>query len=129
MGFKDWLKSRKEKKVAKKEAKRDPYDILERKLQMELIKTDMGTERFETIRKELKDVNIMRGESRESKRRISKQDKGGLIIKIVSLIGGAAGLGTIIYAEHKGMTFTGEKRNIIGSISKAIGNVFGGFSR
>ena len=117
----------KEARLARKEkraAKRDPYDILEEKLQKKLLVTDVDADEFEMIQNRLKSNNTMRAESRESKRRISKQDKGGIIIKVLSIIGAGAGIGSIIWAERQGMVFTGEKRSIMDSIARTIGQVF-----
>lgn len=109
---------------AKKAAKRDPYDILEEKLQKKLIELDVDDEEFGEVQSKLKSNNIMRAESRESKRKISKQDKGGIIIKVLSILGAGAGIGSIIWAEHQGMVFTGEKRSIMDAIARGIGQVF-----
>ena len=109
---------------AKRAAKRDPYDILEEKLQQKLLDTEVDAENFGKIQDMLKSNNIMRAESRESKRRISKQDKGSIIIKFLSILGAGAGIGSIIWAEHQGMVFTGEKRSIMDAIARGIGQVF-----
>ena len=84
-----------EERIKKKEARMDPYDVLERRLQRKLMDMQAGTKEFDDVRDELRSVNQMRTESRESKRRISKSDKGGLLIKIVSGLFGAAGLGAV----------------------------------
>lgn len=118
------FKKRRENRKAKKEAKRDPYDILERRLQLKLLEMESGTAEFQEIQKELKEVNASRAESRESKRKISKQDKGGIIIKILGIFGAGAGLASIIWAEKQGMTFTGEKRGVMSAISRGIGDIF-----
>lgn len=116
-----------EKLKAKKEAKRkikDPYYVEELRLNLKLQELEPGTEQYKEVQQELKTTNIMRGESAESKRRISKQDKGGIIIKVLGILGAGAGIGSIIWAETKGLTFTGEKRRIMDSISSSIGKIF-----
>ena len=121
MGFKEWKKKRKLRKLERA----DQYDLLEAKLKAELLKIDdVQSEDFRKVRQELKEINVIRAESRESKRRISKQDKGGIFIKLLSIIGAGAGIGSIILAERQGMVFTGEKRSVMDSISRALGNVF-----
>lgn len=116
-----------EKLKARRKEKRsikDPYTVQELKLCTMLQELEPGTDKFKEIQNELKLTNQMRGESRESKRRISKQDKGGIIIKVLGIFGAGAGLASIIWAEKSGLTFTGEKRSIMDAIAKGIGNVF-----
>ena len=108
----------------KRAARRDPYDIIEEKLQKKLVELDVDDEHFGDVQSKLKTNNIMRAESRESKRCISKQDKGGIIIKILSILGAGAGVGSIIWAEHQGMVFTGEKRSIMDAIARGFGQIF-----
>lgn len=113
-----------EKRRQKKEEKRDYYDKEELRIQQLLNKLDPDTEKYSEIQALLRNNNQIRGESRESKRRVSKEAKGNIILKILGLAGAGVGLGSIIWAEYKGMTFTGEKRTILDAISKGIGNVF-----
>lgn len=118
-----FLKNRKEKREAKKKVK-DPYYVEELRLNLKLQELEPGTAEYKEIQQELKMTNQMRGESAESKRRISKQDKGGILIKLLGILGAGAGIGSIIWAETRGMTFTGEKRKIMDSISSSIGKIF-----
>lgn len=124
MNIKEKLANRK----AKKEAKRDAYDVLEERFKEKLKTTDDYNERAK-IRQELAELATLREKGRESKSKYTKQDRGGILIKVLGLVGGAVGLGGIIFAEHKGMVFTGEKRTIMDSISRAIGNVLTGFRK
>ena len=117
--FEKW----KEKKESKKK-KRDPYYVEELRLTTLIQELKPGTEEYKEIQQELKNNNQMRGESAESKRRISKADKGGIIIKCLGILGAGAGIGSIIWAETRGLTFTGEKRKIMDSISTSIGKIF-----
>lgn len=117
------FKKLKEKRETKK-AIRDPYSVEELRLNLQLQKLTPGTPEYKEIQQELKATNQMRAESRESRRRISKTDKGGIIIKILGLGGAAAGLFSIIKAERDGLTFTGEKRTVMDAISRGIGNIF-----
>ena len=117
----------KEARAARKEKraeKRDPYDRIEEAIQKAILKTDVESDEFAKLQERLKINSISRTESRESKRRISKQDKGGIIIKVLTILGAGAGMGSIIWAEHKGMVFTGEKRSIMDAIARGIGQVF-----
>ena len=68
MGLKDWKQKRKIRKLERA----DKYDLLEAKLKDELLKVnDVRSDDFKNIRAELKEINTIRAESRESKRRIS----------------------------------------------------------
>lgn len=111
--------NRKSKKMDK-----DPYLSEELRLLAKMKKLQPGTDEYAKAQAELKNINIMRSESRESKRRISKADRGGILIKILGIGGGALGLFSIIKAERDGMTFTGEKRSIMDSIARAVGKIF-----
>ena len=118
--IKEWRENRKKKKIEKA----DPYDREELRLLMKLKTKTPGTDEYRELQTELKNVNIMRSESRESKRRICKADRGGIILKVLGIAGGGLGLFSIIRAEREGLTFTGEKRTIMDSIASTIGRVF-----
>lgn len=120
----EWLSKLREKRKVKREERQDLYDKIELKLKRKLNELEVGTEEYDRVQKELREINQIREESRESKRRISKKDKGGMLLKIVGGVTGLVGVGSLIWAEREGMTFTGEKRNIIGSISRGIGKIF-----
>lgn len=115
-----------EKRKARKLAKQDFYDKEEDRLSKLLVNTDPKDDRetYENLKKDLKETIAMRSESRESKRRISKEAKGNMLVKVLGGAIGAIGLGSILLAEHKGMVFSGEKKSIMDSISKSIGNIF-----
>lgn len=104
--------------------KKDPYLPEEERLTNELKNLKPGTPEYKEVQTELKNVNIMRAESRESKRRISKTDKGNILIKVLGIFGAGLGVGSIIWSEMRGITFTGEKRSIMDAISRGIGNIF-----
>lgn len=120
MNLNEWKKKRK----SAKERKKDPYDKEELRLLLRMQKLTPGTDEYRECQAELRNINQSRAESRESKRRISKSDKGGIFLKVLGILGAGAGLGSIIWAERSGLTFTGEKRSVMDSISRAIGNVF-----
>lgn len=115
--------TRREKREERRKL-RDPYYAEECRLNLMLSALEPGTECYDRISQELRQINQMRGESRESKRRISKEHKGSIIIKVLSMLGAGAGLASIIWAERQGLTFTGEKRSVMDAISRGIGNVF-----
>lgn len=109
---------------AKRAAKRDPYDQIEAAIQKKLLQTDVEADEFADLQARLKTNVVTRAESRESKRRISKQDKGGILLKILGILGAGAGIGSIIWAERQGMVFTGEKRSVMDAIARGIGQIF-----
>lgn len=109
---------------AKRAAKRDPYDQIEAAIQKKLLETDVDADEFADLQARLKTNVVTRAESRESKRRISKQDKGGIVLKILGILGAGAGIGSIIWAERQGMVFTGEKRSVMDAIARGIGQIF-----
>ena len=113
----------KEKRAMKKQIK-DPFLAEERKLLAKLKELEAGTDEYREIQNELKMTSAIRAESKESKRSISKSDKGGIILRILSYVGAGLGIGSVIWAETRGMTFTGEKRKFMDSISSCLGKVF-----
>ena len=119
-GDKKWREERKAKKIANQ----DPYDREEQKIQQLLKELKAGTPEYETAQKQLKSNIALRAESRESKRHISKEAKGNILLKGLAMLGGIAGVGTIVFAEWKGMTFTGEKRKFMDSFSSCLGRIF-----
>ena len=99
------------------------YDDEEVRLLTKMANMENGTEAYKEAQSELRALNATRAESRESKRRISKDGKVTLAAKILGIIGGGIGLFSIIKAERDGMTFTGEKRTIMDSLCRGIGNI------
>ena len=94
------------------------------RLRKKLAELEPGTEPYKDIQNELKMLISIRAESKESKRRISKSDRGGIIIKLLGIVGAGAGIGSVIWAESKGMIFTGEKRRFMDTISSSLGKMF-----
>ena len=117
--FEKW----KEKRAIKKAIK-DPFLVEEQKLLAKLKELEPGTDEYREMQNELKMTSSIRAETKESKRRISKSDKGNIIIRTISFLGAGLGIGSIIWAETRGMTFTGEKRKFMDSISSCLGKVF-----
>ena len=121
MGMKEKLKAWKEKRKVKKEANRDLYDVEEERLKKMLKELQPGTSEYKEIQQELKDTNCIRAESRESKRRISKVDKGGILR---TALGGVLTLGGILCVakfEKDGVVYTGEKRTIMDTLIRTAG--------
>lgn len=118
MKFKEWKMKRREKK----EARRDPYDKEELRLQLALMELTPGTPEYKEVQAELKAIVGTRSESRESKRKIAKSDRGGIIMKVLGIAGTIGGVVTIAKFERDGMVFTGEKRSLMDALTRTIGN-------
>ena len=76
--------------------------------------------------KELKEINIMRKEHRESKGKMSPSDKAGLWRKI---LGGGVTIGGVCLLSHyeaKGNIFSGEKKSFADGFTKVLCRFFGG---
>lgn len=122
MGF--FSEEAKAERRARREARRDPYDVIAKKLHAKRATLEPGTDEYERISKEIKENTELRASDRESRRRIAKADRGGIICKVLSVLGAGAGIASVIWAERQGMVFTGEKRSLMDSITRGIGNVF-----
>ncbi len=118
------LKKKGEKHGMKK--KLDAYDLEEAKLHEVLAKLDGGTDEYEKAQKQLKEINIMRKEHRESKGKMSPSDKAGLWRKI---LGGGVTIGGVCLLSHyeaKGNIFSGEKKSFADGFTKVLCRFFGG---
>lgn len=103
----------------------DPFDAEEMKLHELLARLDAGTDEYAKAQQQLKMVCTTREESRESRRRITKADRGGIIKKV---LGGAVTLGGVLMLgryEMDGFTFTGEKRTFADTFVRTLGRFFG----
>lgn len=113
---KKWWNSRK---------KVDPYDAEEAKLHELLSRLTAGTVEYAAAQAQLKEVNAMRKDHYESKRRfMTISDRGALIRK---LAGGGITLGGVILMskyEMDGNTWTGEKRKIADGFASVISKFF-----
>ena len=116
MDYKEW----REKRKARRFEKMDPYDKEELRLHQYLSTLELGSAEYDKAQSELKAVNEMRESSHESKRRISKSDKGGIIRQGLGIVGTLLGIGAVGWYEMKGNTFTGEKRTIADGLTRAV---------
>ena len=114
------LKEFKANRRAKKLERMDPYDKEEMRLHAYIATLELGSAEYDKAQSELKAVNEMRESSHESKRRISKSDKGGIIRQGLAIVGTIAGIGAVGYYEMKGNTFTGEKRTIADGLTRIV---------
>lgn len=101
------------------------YDIQEERLLQQLNETDLGSDLYKELQAELKTTHQLRGDSRESRRKISKEAKGSLLGKLAG--GGIVltGLGLVSLFEMKGNTYTGEKRTFADSFVRLLGKFTG----
>lgn len=114
-----WLK-----KIKESHADRHIYDTEEQRLQKMICELDPFDEKYDALQAKLKNNLAMKEVSKESRRKICKSDRGGVLMKILG-VGGAL-LGGIMIGKYEkdGMTFTGEKRSFMDSMTRSIGNLF-----
>ena len=117
MGLRDWWENRKEQKMTS-------YDAEERRLRKLICELDPFDPQYDELQTKLKNNISMKETSKESRRKICKSDRGNLIRTILTVGGGLFGGLMIGKFERDGMTFTGEKRSFMDSMTKTIGNIF-----
>lgn len=103
------------------------YDMEAERIQMAITKLDIGSDEYKEASSELKQLIAMRGEDKESKRRIDKRDKGQMLIKGLGITGILAAIFGMAKFEKEGNTFTGEKRRWVDTLVSNLGrfNLFG----
>ena len=109
---------------SKMKRKPDLYNQEEMRLKTMICEMDPFDEKYDLLQAKLKNNLAMRDTSKESRRKICKSDRGGVLMKILSIGGALAGGFMIGKFERDGMTYTGEKRNFMDSMTKTIGNLF-----
>lgn len=97
--------------------RRDFFDEEQERIQKEMSKYDVCSNEYRQLMAEQKELIALRGESRESRRRISKTDKGQLLIRGLTIGSGLLAILGISKFERDGNTFTGEKRSLIDTIA------------
>ncbi len=117
MGLKDMIERRKEER-------RTSYDSEEQRLREMIAELDPFDERYDQLQTKLKNTLTMRDVSKESKRRIAKSDRGGILMKVLGVGGALAGGILIGKYERDGQTWTGEKRSFMDSLTRTFGNMF-----
>lgn len=108
----------------RREERKNLYDVEEQRLKVMIAEMDPFDDRYDLLQAKLKNNLAMRDTSKESRRKICKSDRGNVLMKILSVGGALAGGIMIGKYERDGMTFTGEKRSFIDSLTKTIGNLF-----
>ena len=102
----------------------DPYDAEEKRLHEYIATLNCGSEEYKEAQSELKNVNVMREQSRESRRKLDKAGRASVWTKIIGGIGTLCGIGALGYYEMKGNTFSGEKRRLADGLSNLVVNLF-----
>lgn len=111
----------------KKNETREFYDEEQRRIREKIHELEVGTPEYKAAWDLMRDSNKSFAEHRESRRRISKADKGNLLIKTLGILGiGATAFGMAKFEKEGGM-FTGEKRKWADSIVNILSkfNLFG----
>lgn len=101
--------------------RKDFFDAEQERIEIQMAQCDVRSDEYKQLQGQLKDIITIRGESRESRRRISKTDKGQLLIRGLTLTGALAAILGIAKFEKDGNTFTGEKRSLIDTVGSCIG--------
>ena len=118
------MKFKRKDKVKKEPRFRDMYDQEEYRLRKTLAEMDPYDEEYDKMQQRLKNNIQMKADSRESRRKICKSDRGGIIIKVLSIAGALGGAFMIGKFETDGMTYTGEKRSFMDALTRTFGNMF-----
>lgn len=103
------------------------YDLETERIQEKMMQYEVGSESYKKCQADLKELIAMRGNDKESKRRISKGDKGQLLIKGLGITGILAAIIGMSKFEHDGNCYTGEKKRWIDTLVGNLGrfNLFG----
>lgn len=106
--------------------KEDAYDIEEVRLRLRLAELDplKDADDYDALQTKLSNTIKMRTDSRESRRKIAKSDRGGIIMRVIGVLGAIGGAFMIGKFERDGNTWTGEKRSFMDSVSRLFGNLF-----
>lgn len=100
----------------------DFYDEEEIRLQEAMRNMDPTSPEYKEALGVLKLTNTNREESRESRRRLAKADRGPLVKTIIGGVVFLASAAGITWFEKTGGMYTGEKRSWIDTIIRGIGN-------
>ena len=109
--------------------KRKPsfYDMEIARIQAKMETLEVGSEEYKKSQTDLKEIIAIRGNDKESRRRISKDHKGQMLIKGLG-IGGIVG-SIILMSKHEkdGYTYSGENRRWVDILCNNLGrfNLFG----
>lgn len=100
------------------------FDTEAERIKEEMSHLTIGSDEYKEVQAELDKLYSLQGKSKEVNARVSKEDKGRILLKVVSTVG----LGGLIFGlsrfELKGNTFTGENRTSINTLIKGAGKIF-----
>ena len=102
--------------------KLDAYDLEEAKLHEVLAKLEGGTDAYEKAQRQLKEINLMRNEHRESKGKLGPREKASIGGRLLGGVATLLGVGFISHYEAKGNIFSGEKKTIADGLSRVLCN-------
>lgn len=107
--------------------KNDFFDMEQDRIQEEMQKFDVRSQEYKELQGLLKTTICTRGESKESRRRVSKSDKGQMLIKGLGIGGILLAIFGMSKFEMSGNAFTGEKRHWVDTLVSNLGkfNLFG----
>ena len=107
--------------------KEDFFDSEVKRIQQKMMTLEVDSEEYRAAQQTLKATIGIRGEQKETKRRISKEHKGQFLIKLLGVGGILGGIFMTSKFERDGNTYTGEKRKWMDSLCSNIGrfNLFG----
>lgn len=111
----------------KKNPTNEFYKEEQARIRKKIAELEVGSDEYKEAWNLMQQSNKAYAEHREARRRISKSDKGNLLVKALGILGiGATAFGMAKF-EHDGGMFTGEKKkwsdSIINILSKF--NLFG----
>lgn len=103
------------------------YDEEQKRIKQKIAELEVGTPEYKEAWELIKETDKSYADHKESRRKISKGDKGNLLVKALGILGiGGIAFGMAKF-EHDGGMFTGEKKrwadSIVGILSKF--NIFG----
>lgn len=111
----------------KKNPTKQFYEEEQARIKQKIHELDVGTPEYKAAWDLMGQTNKTFAEHREARRRISKETKGNLLIKLLGLAGiGATAFGMAKFEKDGGM-FTGEKKRWADSIVNILSkfNLFG----
>ena len=109
---------------AEKKAIKHLYDQEEDRLRIMLAQIHPLDDDYDKLQGKLKTTVQLRADSKESKRKICKSDRGGIIMKLIGGVGAISGILLVSRYEQQGDTWTGEKRTFVDSVTRVLGNMF-----
>lgn len=104
-----------------KKKKRNFYDMELERLQANMQQLEPGSDKYKESQAELKTLIAIRGEDKESRRRISKTHKGEMLVKGLGITGILTAIGVMSFHERQGYSYGGENRKWIDILCNNLG--------